>query len=144
MDTKISNVSKTVDSLNEQLKNFKGALGNNIQTSGGSINIGSSNRSTDINVNDNGMSFVNNNQEVASIYDRQMSITNVTVENSLTLGSFKFLPRNTGDTSLIWDDHGNMISYTASYANKTNPDYPTHMAVFDTKPVAGELYTVEL
>ena len=144
MDTKISNVSKTVDSLNEQLKNFKGALGNNIQTSGGSINIGSSNSSTDINVNDNGMSFVNNNQEVASIYDRQMSISNVTVENSLTLGSFKFLPRNTGDTSLIWDDHGNMISYAASYANKTNPDYPTHMAVFDTKPVAGELYTVEL
>ena len=114
MDTKISNVSKTVDSLNEQLKNFKGALGNNIQTSGGSINIGSSNSSTDINVNDNGMSFVNNNQEVAYISNQQMTMTDAVIRNSLALGNFKFVPKTTGNTSLVWDDMGNLCYYDTS------------------------------
>ena len=144
MDTKISNVSKTVDSLNEQLKNFKGALGNNIQTSGGSINIGSSSSSTDINVNDNGMSFTNNNQEVAYISNQQMTMTDAVIRNSLALGNFKFVPKTTGNTSLVWDDMGNLCYYDTSYWNQTNANYPTGSIYFREKPVHGQLYTIEL
>ena len=144
MDTKISNVSKTVDSLNEQLKNFKGALGNNIQTSGGSINIGSSNSSTDINVNDNGMSFTNNNQEVAYISNQQMTMTDAVIRNSLALGNFKFVPKTTGNTSLVWDDMGNLCYYDTSYWNQTNANYPIGSIYFREKPVHGQLYTIEL
>ena len=72
-----------------------------------------------------------------------MRITDAVVENSLTLGNFKFIPRVTGNVSLIWDNLGNIINYDTSFANKTNSDYPTHSVWFRERPVEGQIYTIE-
>ena len=144
MNTNISNISKNVDSLNEQLKDFKGALGNNIQTGNDSVSIGNSNSSTNININNGGISFTDNNQEVAYISNQQMTIVDAVIKNSLTLDNFRFIPRVTGNVSLIWDNGNNIVVGNESYCNVTNNNYPTTTMDLISKGIAGEIYTVEI
>ena len=141
---KFNTTTENIQSVSGELSTFKNSVESNINFSSDGIKISKSNSPFSVDIGNSKMSFREAGVEVSYISNQEMNITDAVVENSLTLGNFKFIPRVTGNMSLIWDDHGNMISYNTSYANKTNPDYPTHIGRFDIKPVAGELYTIEL
>ena len=141
---KFNTTTENIQSVSGELSTFKNTVESNINFSSDGIKISKSNSPFSVDIGNSKMSFREAGVEVSYISNQEMNITDAVVENSLTLGNFKFIPRVTGNMSLIWDDHGNMISYNTSYANKTNPDYPTHTGSFDIKPVAGELYTIEL
>ena len=141
---KFNTTTENIQSVSGELSTFKNSVESNINFSSDGVKISKSNSPFSVDIGNSKMSFREAGVEVAYISNQEMNITDAVVENSLTLGNFKFIPRVTGNMSLIWDDHGNMISYNTSYANKTNPDYPTHIGSFDIKPVAGELYTIEL
>ena len=141
---KFNTTTENIQSVSGELSTFKNSVESNINFSSDGIKISKSNSPFSVDIGNSKMSFREAGVEVSYISNQEMNITDAVVENSLTLGNFKFIPRVTGNMSVIWDDHGNMISYNTSYANKTNPDYPTHMGSFDIKPVAGELYTIEL
>ena len=140
---KFDNVTESVKSVGGELKEFKETVSSNIQFSEDGINISRTDSPFAVNISNEKMSFTDTGQEVAYISNREMRITDAVVENSLTLGNFKFIPRVTGNVSLIWDNLGNIINYDTSFANKTNSNYPTHTAIFRELPVAGQIYTIE-
>lgn len=144
VELKFNTVNEGMQTVNGELKEFKNAVSTNIRFSGEGIDIGKSDSPFAVNINNQKMSFKENGIEVAYISNQEMRITDAVVENSLTLGNFMYLPRVTGNVSLIWDDMGNLIEYSSSYPNTTNNGYPTHNAYFRERPVAGQMYTIEL
>ena len=108
------------------------------------IDIGKSNSPFSVNISNQRMSFKEEGTEVAYVSNKEMRITDAVIENSMVLGNFKFIPRITGNTSLIWDDMGNLCNYDTSYWNQTNANYPTASIYFREKPVHGQLYTIEM
>ena len=144
VEMKFETVNEGVQAVDGELKEFKNSVSTNIRFSNNGIDIGKSNSPFAVNINNQKMSFKEDGVEVAYISNQEMKITDAVIENALTLGSFKFIPRVTGNVSLVWDDMGNIIDYNSSYPNATNSNYPTHNAYFREKPVAGQMYTIEL
>ena len=123
---------------------MQNTISTNINFSNDGIDIGKSDSPFSVNINNQCMSFKEEGTEVAYISNKEMRITDAIVENSMILGNFKFIPRTTGNMSLIWDDMGNMIDYYYAYPNKMTSDYLVHTAILNTKPIPGELYTIEI
>ena len=144
VDTTFTSVTTNIQSVNGQLTEFKNTVDTHIRMDSDGISIGKSDSPFSVNISNQKMSFKEQGTEVAYISDKEMRITDAVIENSMVLGNFKFIPRITGNMSLIWDDLGNIINYNESYCNKTNNNYPTHSASFIESPIAGEIYTVEL
>ena len=141
---KFNNAIETAQSISGELTKFKHSVTTNINMNEDGISIGKSNSPFSVNISNDKMSFKEEGTEVAYISNKEMRITDAVVENSMVLGNFKFIPRITGNTSLIWDDMGNMCNYDTSYCNATNNNYPTTDIYFREKPVPGELYTIEI
>ena len=141
---KFNNAIETAQSISGELTEFKNSVTTNINMNEDGISIGKSNSPFSVNISNDKMSFKEEGTEVAYISNKEMRITDAVVENSMVLGNFKFIPRITGNTSLIWDDMGNLCNYDTSYCNATNNNYPTTDIYFREKPVPGELYTIEI
>ena len=141
---KFNNAIETAQSISGELTEFKRSVTTNINMNEDGISIGKTNSPFSVNISNNKMSFKEEGTEVAYISNKEMRITDAVVENSMVLGNFKFIPRITGNTSLIWDDMGNLCNYDSSYCNATNNNYPTATAYFREKPIPGELYTIEI
>ena len=141
---KFNNAIETAQSISGELTEFKRSVTTNINMNEDGISIGKTNSPFSVNISNDKMSFKEEGTEVAYISNKEMRITDAVVENSMVLGNFKFIPRITGNTSLIWDDMGNLCNYDSSYCNATNNNYPTATAYFREKPIPGELYTIEI
>lgn len=121
-DSRFTEVNNDINSLNEQLEQYKSTMGESIRSDGDIVNIGSSNSSSSININDGKISFIGNSQEIVNISDQEMSVTNIDVRNSLKLGYYKFVPRASGNLSLVWDEGNNLLKSGSSwhtYATQT-------------------------
>ena len=136
--------TESIQNINGELTSFKSSVQSNIRMSEDGIDIGKSNSPFSVNISNQRMSFKEEGTEVAYVSNKEMRITDAVIENSMVLGNFKFIPRITGNTSLIWDDMGNLCNYDTSYCNATNNNYPTTDIYFREKPVPGELYTIEI
>ena len=142
---KFDNVTEKTTSIGGELKEFKATVSTNIKFSEDGIDIGKNNSPFSVNINNEQMSFKDGGQDVAYISNQEMLITDANINNSLRLGSFVFFPRTNGNTSLVWDDRGNLIQPASSYCNKSNNDYPTHNAYLGSdKPSAGDIVTIEM
>ncbi len=142
---KFNTTTQNIQSVGGELAQFKESMQTNIRLHEDGITIGKTDNPFSVDITNQKMSFKDQGIEVAYISNQEMRITDAIIENALTLGNFKFIPRQTGNVSLIWDDNGNLIHYDYAYPNVTNNSYPTHVASFESiKPVAGEIYTIEI
>ena len=142
---KFDDVTEKTTSIGGELKEFKATVSTNIKFSEDGIDIGKNNSPFSVNINNEQMSFRDGGQDVAYISNQEMLITDANINNSLRLGSFVFFPRSNGNTSLVWDDKGNLIQPAHAYCNKSNNDYPTHMAGFGSdRPSDGDIVTIEM
>ena len=142
---KFDNITEKTTSIGGELKEFKATVSTNIKFSEDGINIGKNNSPFSVNINNEQMSFRDGGQDVAYISNQEMLITDTNITNSLRLGSFIFFPRSNGNTSLVWDDKGNLLKPDSSYCNKSNNEYPTHMAAFGSdRPSDGDIVTIEM
>ena len=141
---KFNTTTQNIQSVGGELAQFKESMQTNIRLHEDGISIGKTDNPFSVDITNQKMSFKDQGTEVAYISNQEMRITDAIVENALTLGNFKFIPRLTGNISLIWDDMGNMCYYDTSYCNMTNDSYPTANVYFREKPVPGELYTIEI
>ena len=142
---KFDDVTEKTTSIGGELKEFKSTVSTNIKFSEDGINIGKNNSPFSVNINNEQMSFRDGGQDVAYISNQEMLITDTNITNSLRLGSFIFFPRSNGNTSLVWDDKGNLIQPAYAYCNKSNSDYPTYVAVLGAdRPSEGDIITIEL
>ena len=141
---KFNTTTQNIQSVGGELAQFKESVQTNIRLHEDGISIGKTDNPFSVDITNQKMSFKDQGTEVAYISNQEMRITDAIIENALTLGNFKFIPRTTGNVSLIWDDMGNMCYYDTSYCNMTNDSYPTANVYFREKPVPGELYTIEI
>ena len=141
---KFNTTTQNIQSIGGELTQFKESVQTNIKLHDDGISIGKTDNPFSVDITNQKMSFKDQGIEVAYISNQEMRITDAIIENALTLGNFKFIPRLTGNVSLIWDDMGNMCYYDTSYCNMTNDSYPTANVYFREKPVPGELYTIEI
>lgn len=144
VNIKFENTTSQISNVSGELKEFKNAVATNINFSENGIDIGKNDSQFSVNISNDKMSFKDDGEEVAYVSNQEMLITDANIESSLRLGAFKFIPRTNGNTSLIWDDRGNMLNYWQCYPNATNANYPTASAHFSVKPVSGTVYTIEL
>ena len=144
VNIKFENTSSVIQSVGNKLNSFQNTVETNIRFNEEGIDIGKSNSPFAVNISNEKMSFTEDSKEVAYISNKEMKITDAIIKNSLTLGGFKFVPRTTGNVSLVWDDGGNIIDSASTYCNVSNTTYPTHWANFGTLPTVGEIYTLEL
>ena len=141
---KFNTTTQNIQSVGGELAQFKESVQTNIRLHEDGISIGKTDNPFSVDITNQKMSFKDQGTEVAYISNQEMRITDAIIGNALTLGNFKFIPRLTGNVSLIWDDMGNMCYYDTSYCNMTNDSYPTANVYFREKPVPGELYTIEI
>ena len=141
---KFNTTTQNIQSVGGELAQFKESVQTNIRLHEDGISIGKTDNPFSVDITNQKMSFKDQGTEVAYISNQEMRITDAIIENALTLGNFKFIPRTTGNVSLIWDDMGNMCYYDTSYWNQTNANYPTGSIYFREKPVHGQLYTIEM
>ena len=141
---KFENTTSLVQSVNNNLQNFQNTVETNIRFSEDGVDIGKNDSPFAVNISNEKMSFTENSKEVAYISNSEMKITDAIIKNSLTLGGFKFIPRTTGNVSLVWHDGGNLIRPIDTYCNKVNNWYPTHVANFAIRPTPGQMYTFEI
>ena len=144
VNIKFENTTSQISNVSGELKEFKNTVATNIHFSENGIDIGKNDSPFSVNISNEKMSFKDDGEEIAYVSNKEMLITDANIENSLRLGAFKFIPRTNGNTSLVWDDRGNMLNYWQCYPNATNANYPTTSAHFSVKPVAGTVYTIEL
>lgn len=144
VNIKFENTTSQISNVSGELKEFKNTVATNINFSENGVDIGKNDSQFSVNISNEKMSFKDDGEEVAYVSNKEMLITDANIENSLRLGAFKFIPRTNGNTSLVWDDRGNMLNYWQCYPNATNTSYPTTAANFSVKPVAGTVYTIEL
>ena len=144
VNIKFENTTSQISNVSGELKEFKNTVATNIDFSENGIDIGKNDSQFSVNISNDKMSFKDDGEEVAYVSNKEMLITDANIESSLRLGAFKFIPRTNGNTSLIWDDRGNMLNYWECYPNATNASYPTTTAHFSVKPKSGTVYTIEL
>ena len=144
VNIKFENTTSQISNVSGELKEFKNTVATNIHFSENGIDIGKNDNPFSVNISNEKMSFKDDGEEIAYVSNKEMLITDANIENSLRLGAFKFIPRTNGNTSLIWDDRGNMLNYWECYPNATNANYPTTTAHFSVKPKSGTVYTIEL
>ena len=144
VNIKFQNTTSQITNMSGELNEFKSSVTTNINFTENGIDIGKSNSQFSVNISNDKMSFKDDGEEVAYVSNKEMLITDANIESSLRLGAFKFIPRTNGNTSLIWDDRGNMLNYWECYPNATNANYPTTTAHFSVKPKSGTVYTIEL
>lgn len=114
-DSRFTEVNNNMESLNELLDQYKNTMGESIRSDGDIVNIGSSNSSSSININNEKISFIEGSQEVVYISDQEMSVTDINVRRSLRLGYYKFVPRASGNVSLVWDEGNNLLKSGSSW-----------------------------
>ncbi len=142
---KFDNITEKTTSIGGELNEFKATVSTNIKFSEDGIDIGKNNSPFSVNINNEQMSFRDGGQDVAYISNQEMLITDANINNSLRLGSFVFFPRTNGNTSLVWDDRGNLIQPTYAYRSVSNNEYLVHAAYLGAdKPSHGDIVTIEL
>ena len=144
VNIKFQNTTSQISNMSGELNEFKSSVTTNINFTENGIDIGKNDSQFSVNISNDKMSFKDDGEEVAYVSNKEMLITDANIESSLRLGAFKFIPRTNGNTSLIWDDRGNMLNYWECYPNATNASYPTTTAHFSVKPKSGTVYTIEL
>ena len=108
-DSRFTEVNENINSLNEQLEQYKSTMGESIRSDGNTINIGDSNNSSFISIGDGKISFIGNNQEAISMTGNEVLITHVRIQDSVRIGNFKFIPRSMGGLSFKFSDDENYL-----------------------------------
>ena len=102
MEMKFTTVSEGFAQVNDSLESYKETVSTNIRFSEDGIEIGKTDSPFGVSINNEKMSFTENNAEIAYISNQELLITDANVTNSLKIGHYKFIPRNNGNLSLIW------------------------------------------
>lgn len=144
VNIKFESTTEIIQSINGQLTELRSNVETSIGFNENGMTIGRNDSPFSVNVDNNKLSFRQESKEVAYISNDEMKITDANVQNSLTLGSFKFFPRTTGNLSLVWDDNGNIIPYANAYPNVIVSDYIIHRAEFSSPAIPMDIYTIEI
>lgn len=95
LDEKITDVDGKQTASQTELKKY-------INFDQGDIVLSASDSTESLRIKNDRISFMDGNSEVAWISDSELHITNATIDKSLKLGDFMFVPRSSGNLSLVW------------------------------------------
>ena len=95
LDEKITDVDGKQTASQTELKKY-------INFDRGDIVLSASDSTESLRIKNDRISFMDGNSEVAWISDSELHITNATIDKSLKLGDFMFVPRSSGNLSLVW------------------------------------------
>lgn len=94
-----------IDSLHEYTDEKVGALGEYLSfDSATGLTIGSNDTALKTVISSEEIGFYNSDTKVAYITGSEFKITNGRIENQLALGHYVFVPRETGNLSIVWED----------------------------------------
>ena len=109
MEMKFTTVSEGVTQVGDNLEEYKNTVSTNIRFSEDGIEIGKTDSPFGVNISNEKMSFTEDEAEVAYISNKEMLITHANIKNSLRIGFYKFMPRKSGNMSLVWDEGDNLF-----------------------------------
>ena len=108
-----ANLDSRLDDADRNVANLSGALASEVEerraymrfsqdASGGPLlELGAAQSANKVQLTDDRLSFMSGQAEVAYVSQDRMTIANATIANTLTLGSFAFVPRSDGHLSLV-------------------------------------------
>lgn len=108
LNIKFDQTSENIQIVDTKLNEFIEQVNSDISLINDEINMNKDPYA--ININEEGISFTQSSKEIAGIRDEEMEVTKLSVSDSLSLHGFKFIPRTTGNISLVWDDGVSALS----------------------------------
>lgn len=96
------NFNKVNNETRGELQNFKTEVNSYIKFDEDGMELGKSNSKFKTKLTNEKLAFLEDGSEIASISNKEMSITDANITNQLTIGKFAFVPRSNGNTSLKW------------------------------------------
>ena len=101
--TEIANVGNRAQAYtNEQLNGYKAEVGQYMTFNEEGLKIGATSGSFSTVIDNRRMAFMDNNNVVAYISNKQLYIPDAVIQKSLWLGGYAFVPHEDGSVSLIW------------------------------------------
>ena len=108
LNIKFNQTSENIQMVDTKLNEFMEQVNSDISLINDEINMNKDPYA--ININEEGISFTQSSKEIAGVRDERMDVTRLSVSDSLSLHGFKFVPRTTGNLSLVWDDGTNILN----------------------------------
>lgn len=97
--------SNAVSQATDELTEYKNKVAQYLTFNGDNgLIIGALNSNFKTNLTNNKLSFIDNEEEVAYISNKEFFITNGNILSRLNIGNFKFVPRSNGNLSLVYEE----------------------------------------
>ena len=141
---KLENLSNNLDDVYYEFSDFKKTINRNMAFDPVSMTIRQKDSPYSFTVSEKEISFIEDKEKIGRIVNDEWTMNNVDVRESFTLGPFKFINKENGHLSFVWDDKGNIVNYDYSYPNVTNNNNRTHTAYLYEKLEEGKTYTIEI
>lgn len=141
---KLENLSNNIDDVYDELSELKKTINRNMTFDAVGMTIKQKDSPFGLTVSEKEINFVEEKEKVGCIANDEWTMNNVDVKESLTIGPFKFVNKESGHLSFVWSDGGNIVNYDYAYPNVTNSNQVTHKAYLYEKLEEGKMYTLEL
>ena len=108
LDIKFNQVTESIQLVDSKINDFMNQVNTDIKILNDELSMNKDPYA--INISEEGISLTQSSKEIAGIRDEEMEVTKLSVLDSLSLHGFKFVPRTTGNLSLVWDDGVNTLN----------------------------------
>lgn len=108
LDIKFNQVTESIQLVDNKINDFMSQVNTDIKILNDELSMNKDPYA--INISEEGISFTQSNKDIACVRDEVMDVTKLSVTESLGLHGFKFIPRATGNVSLVWDNGVSTIS----------------------------------
>ena len=102
LDIKFNQLTESIQSVDNKINDFMNQVNTDIKILNDELSMNKDPYA--INISEEGISLTQSNKEIACVRDEAMDVTKLSVSDSLGLHGFKFIPRATGNVSLVWDN----------------------------------------
>ena len=108
LDIKFNQVTESIQLVDSKINDFMNQVNTDIKILNDELSMNKDPYA--INISEEGISLTQSSKEIACVRDEAMDVTKLSVTESLGLYGFKFIPRTTGNLSLVWDDGVNTLN----------------------------------
>lgn len=95
-------ITSETKKVNDNLESYKETVSNYMRFDENGLSLGKTDSEFKTRLDNEKLSFQQNDEEVAYISNNKMNITDAEIKNKMILGSFEFIPRENGNLSLQW------------------------------------------
>ena len=144
VNLKLESLNDNIEGVYNELLDLKEDLNANFTLDPVSMKIQQKDSKYGFMVAEKEINFIEGKEKIGIVANDEWSMNNVKVEETFSLGPFKFTNKRNGHLTFTWEDRGNIVMFADSYPNKSGTDKYLHTINLYNELQAGSIYTIEM